>query len=273
MNIYIIGIIFILGFYWIFGKLKFKQNLNLKLEPNWIWKWNKKIGKIKTEKNEELLPTLGLNPWPAQSPPRSSQAARPKWRHKNALVACVNDSGPRSSAMSPILNACNIFSSATNAEPKLHKSGGGNWPGISAIFAGLLGFGFACGYMTQASPRWATRRTLAPGSMVANREKRQRELASCVFKRSSALRFANPASPLCDHSDYKSRAPQPPRPPNPWRHAQPGSRHGRSWDKHHRPGNSPALPFSAPDRAVVRRGWMVELFLGSAISIDHRSCG
>jgi hypothetical protein len=26
--------------------------------------------------------------------------------------------------MSPILNACNIFSSATNAEPKLHKSGG-----------------------------------------------------------------------------------------------------------------------------------------------------
>jgi hypothetical protein len=34
MNIYIIGIIFILGFYWIFVKLKFKQNLNLKLEPN-----------------------------------------------------------------------------------------------------------------------------------------------------------------------------------------------------------------------------------------------
>jgi hypothetical protein len=46
---------------------------------------------------------LGPNPWPAQSPPCSTQAARPNWRHQHAFAACVNDGGPGSSAMSPIL--------------------------------------------------------------------------------------------------------------------------------------------------------------------------
>jgi hypothetical protein len=82
---------------------------------------------------------------------------------------------------------------------RTRKRPGGNRLGIRAIFAGLLGFDSAWWlYSPGLSPLSNQKNTRAG---AANREKRQRELASCVFKRSSALQFANPASPLCNHSD------------------------------------------------------------------------
>jgi hypothetical protein len=97
--------------------------------------------------------------WPAQSPPCSTQAARPNWRHKHALAACVNDGGPRSSATSPILNACNTFSSIANEEPAnrilLRWSRRGSRPGPYPFSTGSTKL--APGYKLKASPPFCSR--------------------------------------------------------------------------------------------------------------------
>jgi hypothetical protein len=116
---------------------------------------------------------------------------------------------------------------------RIRKRPGGNRPGIRAIFARLLGFDSAWWlYSPGLSPLSSQKNTCA-GIQGGKQRKETGRVGVVRLQAIQRVPVLQPRQPA-----LQSRAPQPPRPPNPWRLAEPGSRCGGSWDKHHRPGNS-----------------------------------